>query len=387
MKITLVGPVYPFRGGIAHYTTLLGQEVQAKHNLQMISFKRQYPAWLYPGQSDRDPSSHPLKVQAETILDPLNPLTWRATSQAIKAFNPECVVIMWWTTFWAPAFAYLARQMASQNIPVIYLVHNVLPHEARPWDRWLARLALQPGVGFIVQTNRENERLKTLLPKVASSVCPHPVYDMFASQHIPQAKARARLSLPTGATVILFFGIVRPYKGLRDLLEAFGKLQVQDDHLHLLIAGEIWGDPSVYQDRIESLGLVQKVTVDNRYIPNEEVPLFFSAADLFVAPYNAGTASGATKLALGFGLPAVVTRNIVDKTLQNHTDRDVFIAEPGNPDDLAHVVRHALEEIKAGRIQAVQDNRTGWDQLVAAIENITSQGIPGEQPAPVRRES
>jgi glycosyltransferase involved in cell wall biosynthesis len=382
MRFTLVGPVYPYRGGIAHYTTSLAKAIQVGHTLQLISFKRQYPAWLYPGQSDRDPSSERLEVQAEYILDPVNPFSWRSTCREIEAYAPQRVVLQWWTTYWAPAFGYLARRLTSLGIPVVYLIHNVLPHEVRPWDRWLARLALKPANSFIVQTSRENDRLQTLLPGRTSVLCPHPVYDLFTSQHIPQGEARSRLRIPADKRVILFFGIVRPYKGLHDLLEAMSLLGDNTGRVHLLVAGEIWGDPSIYQRQIENLGLKDRVTIDNRYIPNEEVPLFFSAVDLFAAPYTAGTASGATKLALGFGLPAVVTRNIVDDTLQHHTEQDVFVSEPNNPADLSRTIQRALSLIETSRIKKVSDTRTGWTEMVAAIVTAPGDPITGQQVKP-----
>ncbi|TLM99460.1 hypothetical protein FDZ73_21815 [bacterium] len=143
MKIVLVGPVYPYRGGIAHYTTMLAKTLQdAGHDVKVISFKRQYPKWLYPGQSDRDPSGEPLTVPASYPLDPLYPWTWTRTVSSICRDKPDMVLFQWWTTFWAPAFAVVAAMLKRRRIRVGFLIHNVIPHEARPWDKILAKMAL-----------------------------------------------------------------------------------------------------------------------------------------------------------------------------------------------------------------------------------------------------
>ena len=165
MKISVVGPVFPYRGGIAHYTTLLVQNLkQCGHEVQVISFKRQYPAWLYPGESDRDPSLQPLKVDAEFILDPLYPWTWRSAARRVAHEHPDLVIIQWWTTFWAPAYIGLTSAFHARGQRFGYLIHHVLPHENRFWDRWLARMAFRCSDAFLLQNKTEIEHLEQLVP-------------------------------------------------------------------------------------------------------------------------------------------------------------------------------------------------------------------------------
>ena len=142
MKISMIGPVYPYRGGIAHYTALLAQALlQSGHDLQMISFERQYPAFLYPGESDKDPSANAIHIPARYLLDPLYPWTWQRAVREIRAAGPQLVLFHWWSTFWGPAYAALSHTL-RRSTPVVFLIHNVFPHEIKPWDRGLASLAL-----------------------------------------------------------------------------------------------------------------------------------------------------------------------------------------------------------------------------------------------------
>lgn len=365
MRITLVGPVYPYRGGIAHYTTLLAQTLRdAQHALQMISFRRQYPAFLYPGETDRDTSQQPLKVAAEYLLDPLYPWTWFQAANTIARANPDLVIIMWWTTFWGPAYAVLSRLLRARGVRVLYLIHNVLPHEPRLWDRLLARLAMAPARQYIVQAEREAQRLRILLPKAKIIMSPHPVYDMFAGQTIPKERARQTLALAPDVPVLLFFGIVRPYKGLRYLLEALHLLRQDGQAPQLVIAGEFWEPESEYAALIDQWGLAQQVQIHNRYIANEDIPTFFGAADIFVAPYVDGTQSGSAKLALGFGLPMVLTRCVVDETLAKSSA--VWVAEEQNAASLAQ----ALNEALAGDPTPRRLPEGNWRQVAAVIESL-----------------
>jgi hypothetical protein len=128
---------------------------QRGYPLRVISFRRQYLQWLYPGATDRDQSQQAIKTEAEYLLDPLSPASWQRTSRLIVADRPDLVAIQWWTTFWSLADAMLVRMLRQKGCRIIYIIHNVLPHEARPWDRWLARLALAPAQAFIVHTAAE----------------------------------------------------------------------------------------------------------------------------------------------------------------------------------------------------------------------------------------
>ncbi len=376
MDIVIIGPVYPYRGGIAHFTTLLARALAKRHVTRVVSFRRQYPAWLYPGASDRDPSQQPLRVEAEYLLDPLYPWTWWKAAQRIAALEPDAVIFQWWITFWGPAYAALAYLLHRRGIRLLFVIHNLMPHEARPWDGWLARLALRYGHNFLVQTEREKDRLLALLPHAAWTIVPHPVYDMFAGGRIPTSEARRRLGLPETASVALFFGIVRPYKGLRYLFEAIGKLRQRGKTIHLVVAGEFWEDAADYQQLAESLGISEQIKIEARYIPNEEIGLYFSAADVFAAPYVDGTQSGAVKMALGFGLPVIISRAITSDELANDRTHRLYWVDSKNADDLANEIAHCLDDNRtAAPAGAVGGTPDEWETLVEKIEAIISPAM------------
>ncbi|MCI0726025.1 MAG: glycosyltransferase, partial [Chloroflexi bacterium] len=166
-RFGLIGPTYPFRGGIAHYTTLLARSLREQHETLFISFTRQYPGWLFPGRSDRDPSQQPLQTEVERLLDPLNPLSWRRTLGRLRVWRPEVVVLPWWVPFWAPAWAVLGRGV--KRLPgrpkLLFICHNVLPHERGLPDRLALRLALAPGDGYVVHAQADAERLRRQFPQ------------------------------------------------------------------------------------------------------------------------------------------------------------------------------------------------------------------------------
>jgi len=369
MKYSLIGPVYPYRGGIAHYTTCLARALMDDgHQVQIISFRRQYPKWLYPGKSDRDPSQQPLKIDAQFDLDPIYLWTWLKTAETIRQYQPDATIISWWTTFWAPSFWALSFRLRRCHIPVIFLIHNVLPHEVHMWDVWLAKTTLKNGSVHIVQSHHEQQRLLSLLPNSIVRYHPHPIYSFFNGQTFLKDEAKERLGIPPDRKVILFFGIVRPYKGLKYLIDALARLISEGNNVHCLIAGEFWENKRLYLQQVHYLGISNRVTIDDRYIPNEELGWYFSAADLFVAPYSNGTQSGAVTLALGFGLPVVLT----DKIAQGLPEGiyNLRVVPSKDAEALAQGIEEVLLNLPTNQIPPLKTFDEGWSKLVSTI--ITS---------------
>ena len=373
MKVTLVGPIYPYRGGIAHHTAMLYRAlVTREHQVLLYSFKRQYPRWLFPGRTDRDPSALKLDAECEYTLDSLNPLTWLATAQAIRARRPDVLILQWWVPFFAPMWAVLARVARRVGIKVLFICHNVLPHEQRPWDVWLAKRVLRLGDGFLVPSQEERMRLLGLLPGRRVEVAPHPIYDMFAGQAIPRDEARWRLALPPPAPILLFFGFVREYKGLRYLLEAMPVIRIEFADVRLLVVGEFWQDKQTYLDQIERLDIARNVVVVDRYVPNEEVPVYFAAADVVVLPYTDVTQSGVVQLAFGFGVPVITTRvgGLAEVVADGETG---LLVPPGDCAALAEgVKRYFREGWEARMTEAIKQTRCQfeWKKLVVLIEEM-----------------
>ena len=369
MKVSIIGPVYPYRGGIAQYNAMLARSLDAhQHPTQVISFRRQYPAWLYPGASDKDPSQQTIQTQAEYLLDPFLPWTWQQAGTRIVQFHPDLVIIHWWTTFWAIPFAFINTLLNRKGLRVVYLIHNVIPHEQKPWDAWLARLALGKGHAFIIQTDAEQERLRSILPGAVIRLCYHPVYHFSFGPLPTQSEARERLGLDPEGIVLLFFGIVRPYKGLHVLLDALALLRQSGLTAHLVIAGEFWEDKTAYLTKIKELNLTEQVKIEDRYIPNEELGVLFSAANALVASYTSGTQSGVANLALGYGLHQIVSQVVADGIPPAYQG-DIQIVPPENVEALAEAIQSFIQHPDRFKQEKITTDES-WTQLVGTIQNL-----------------
>jgi glycosyltransferase involved in cell wall biosynthesis len=370
MRATIIGPVYPFRGGIAHYTAMLAKSfIDQDHEIQVVSFRRQYPGWLYPGKSDKDPSEYPVKVDAEYILDPLYPWTWRSAIRRIEGFRPDLIIVQWWTTFWAIPYSIINKSLRKRGMHVAYLIHNVLPHEERLWDAYLAHQALKQGDRFIVQTKYERERLDKILPGSKAIVFPLPIYKIFSEKKVNKNEARNKLGLPENKTIILFFGIVRPYKGLSYLLKALALLGNMGKEISLVVAGEFWEDKTGYIKQIEDLQLENQVRLYDRYIPNEEVSYYFSAADIFVAPYIGGTQSAAVGIALGYSLPVIATQKIAAGVMIKDEYESLSIVPPSDEYALAGALKAFLEQPRKSPFYSGRQ-KDGWEDLVRILAEL-----------------
>ena len=343
MKIALIGPVYPYRGGIAHYTSMLCETIRKQgHTLKIISFKRQYPQRLFPGKTDKDTSKQKIYIDdVDFLLDSLNPISWISTFKQIVEFKPDRLVLQWWTLYWSPIwFIFGLLNHLILKAPLVFIIHNVFQHEQQIFDKWITKLVLVWGDRFSVQSNDERNKMLSLFPQKKIRVIPHPVYDMFVDEKFTKEQAKKELYLPESTILLLFFGIVRKYKGLYDLLFAFPGILKETPHAILLIAGEFWDNKQQYLDVIHKLGIDQKIIIDDRYIPNEDVAKYFVAADVLMAPYNNITGSGVIQMAKGFGLPIMFREDIMK----------------GNP---SQIIKQKMDE----HFHICHDSASSWEDL------------------------
>jgi len=378
MRISLIGPTHPFRGGIAHHTTLLHQHLRARHEVDFLAFRRQYPRWLFPGRTDRDTSEHPLVAPGvEHLLDSMNPLTWLQVARRIVRARPDLVIVPWWSAFWTPhvlTIASLVRR--ARRTRLLAICHNVTDHEDRRFGPRCTRAVLSRMDDCLVHSAADEERLRALLPGARVTRGFHPLYEFARPSLLGKAEARARLDV-TGDT-ILFFGFVRPYKGLDDLVQALPRIR-RTRRVTLLVAGEFWEGREAFDRRVHALGLADAVRVVDRYVPNEEVGLYFSAADLVVLPYVSGTASGVVQTAYGLDKPVVATTvgALADIVEDGHTG---YLVPPGRPDALADaIVRFFEEDREAEFVANIRrfKRRFAWERLVELIETIATPATHG----------
>ncbi len=391
MKIALIGPTYPFRGGIAHYTTLLVQHLRERHDVLFVSYLKQYPKWLYPGNTDLDPSleSSTLQVECERILTPLNPLTWWHAFTRIRSYSPELLILQWWTPFWSPMLFFLTRLVHHRTkIRVLFLCHHVIAPEGGIFDWFLARRIFWRSQAFIVMSEEDFALLRRALPWARIKGVSHPPYDVFCRMPLSSREARARLGLEEHEPVALFFGFVRRYKGLRYLIDAMPRTREQIP-VRLLVVGEFWEDARPYHEQVQRLGLQNVVMFHSTYVPNNELAVYFSAADVVALPYLEATQSGVAQIALGFEKPVIATS--VGGMRETIRDGETgLIVPPADvtalSDAMVRYFRDGLKEKYAQNIH-LQEQSASWAPLIDLIEELAAPGeeLEFERPAPGTR--
>jgi D-inositol-3-phosphate glycosyltransferase len=384
-RIVVVGPVHPYRGGIAHFTEMTVEALAAQgHDVRPVSFSRQYPELLFPGKTQLEPGGDaPDAVRnAPRVLDSINPVSWFRTGFHIRDIAPDAVVFQYWMPFFAPAYGVVARGLQRHyGIPSFAVVHNALPHERHLFDAALSRYFLRVCEGFVVMSTAVRDDLRPLRRRDAPvEQIEHPVYQRFGDP-MPSAAARERLGLPAEAPVLLFFGFVREYKGLHVLLEAMPAIRRARPDVHLVVAGEAYDDPARYRAIIDRHGLGDCVTWHDDYVPSEDVSAYFSAADLVVQPYVTATQSGVAQIAFHFETPMVVTD--VGGLAEVVPDGEAgLVVPPQSPDALARaVVRYVREDLgatlRAGARR--QKDRHAPARLAEAIEGLIDRVTPSMQ--------
>ncbi|HET9235039.1 MAG TPA: glycosyltransferase, partial [Candidatus Eisenbacteria bacterium] len=319
-----------------------------------------------------------VRVDSERLIDTLGPWTWLAAGRRIAAWQPDLVVFKYWMPFFAPAYGSILRVLKRKNVRTCFLLDNVLPHERRWFDLPLTRYVLGPVDAFIAQSEAVARDLEQFRPGTPCLRVPHPLYDLFGEKRDREA-ARRRLGV-TARDVALFFGFIRPYKGLRDLLEAIARVPRTRD-LQLLVGGEVYGDAAPYHEAARSLGIEDRVVWHLRYVPNDEVADFMSAANVLVLPYTSATQSGIAQIAMSFDLPSIATDvGGLPETVRDGETGD--IVPPGNPDALAQALdtyfERGHEAIYAPQV-AEEKVRYSWGALVDALERLVVEA--GDRPA------
>lgn len=302
MRATLIGPSWPQRGGIARTTTALAAALAEENHLaSFLVPSRQYPRWLYPGHADEDPEACPHLAVAEPVFAVLEPWTWPRMMARVTAGAPDCLVLPFWTWAWAPLELYL---LARARRPAVAIVHNLADHDGSLVGRVAARMVLRRCAGYFCHAESVAHEMRRRFPGRPTAVHPLPPVPAPA---VDRGAARRRLGVAEETVVFLCFGLIRAYKGVDLLLEAFAALPRDCDAI-LLIAGEPWGGAArAIARRIQAPHLAGRVVARLEWIPEREVAGTFAAADVVVLPYRSATGSAVAAQALGWGRPVLAT--------------------------------------------------------------------------------
>lgn len=369
-KIVMIGPVYPYKGGIAHYTGLMCRALQKKYDVHMLSYKMQYPHFLFK-KEQKDYSNDTFKINdTDFRIHTANPFNWIAVARHINRLKPDLVILQWWHPYFSPCYWMICRLL--RHTKILFVCHNVFPHERFPMDRFLTRHVLANGDYYIVQSTLDERDLKSIKHNATYKKVVHPTYNAFKIQNLTKEDGRSLLHLDADSKVLLFFGFVREYKGLKHLLRALPDATKQLDNLKLLIVGDFDDDKQTYLDMISEFGIMDYIEIHDGYIPDKQVEKFFAASDVVVLPYESATQSGIVQIAYGFEKPVIATNvgGLPEVVIDGKTG---YIVGNGNDRQLSEQIVRFFQENKANDFRAgirQEAYRYSWDRMTDTIESL-----------------
>lgn len=375
MKIALIGPAFPLRGGIANFNEALARSLSKEgHEVIIWSFSLQYPSILFPGKSQFDKGVGPVDLNIKTKINSINPVSWFKTASQISSWKPDLVLVRFWLPFMGPSLGTICRRVRSKTkAPVIAIVDNMIPHEKRPGDKMLSKYFTSSCDGFIAMSRAVLNDISTFSSSPFKAFLPHPVYDIFGDK-IDKATAKSALGLSEKKRVILFFGFIRKYKGLDLLLKAMCEKRVRDLGITLVVAGEFYDDEKYYTDIIAQENISSNVILKKEFIPSEEVKNYFCASDLVVQPYRTATQSGVSQIAYHFEKPMVVTDVGGLGEMVDHM-KGGYVVLP-EPVEIAKAIEDFFlngREDAFSSYLTIAKERFSWTHFVKGIESLSTQ--------------
>ena len=366
--IIIIGPAHPLRGGgIVSFNERLAYAFQeAGHQCEIWSFSLQYPGFLFPGKTQFVNTPPPAGLTIRTLINSINPLNWIKVGMQLRKKSPSLVIVRFWIPFMGPCLGTILRLINKRQTKVICIADNVIPHEKRPGDYVFTRYFFKRCDGFVTMSNSVYDDLKKIVPGKPAKLTVHPLYDQFGPA-LSKEIAREKLSLNSHDKIILFFGFIRPYKGLDLLLAAMQDPRLQLMNVKLLIAGEFYENESRYHQLIQEYQLQKRVILHTNFIPDEEVGLYLSAADVIVQPYKTATQSGVTPLAYHFEKPMIVT-NVGGLPEMVPHEKAGLVCEP-TPIDLARSIEAFYKKDVSYFTAGIQEEKKKyeWSTMIETL--------------------
>jgi glycosyltransferase involved in cell wall biosynthesis len=373
--IIILGPAHPLRpGGITTFNERLCKAfTDAGHQCTIWSFKLQYPSFLFPGTSQFTNAPAPGGIHIVPAINSINPLNWIKVGRQLRKMKPDLVVVRYWIPFMGPCLGTILRIIKkNKHTRITCIADNVVPHEKRPGDSAFTRYFVKPVDLFIVMSRQVLADLRLFSSKSAQYL-PHPLYDNFGPA-IVQADARKKLqekfniSIGEQDDVLLFFGLIRAYKGLDLLLEAMQ--QVQHKNVKLLIAGEFYEPREKYDALLQHPAVKERILLHAGFVANEDVKYFACAADCIIQPYRHATQSGVTPVAYHFEIPMIIT-NVGGLPEMVPHDVAGLVCEPVAA-SIASAIDDYFHKGKAHFMPGLlaEKKKLSWDKLVDSIVAI-----------------
>ncbi|MCQ2146921.1 MAG: glycosyltransferase [Bacteroidales bacterium] len=363
MRIAILSSFYPLRGGIAQFNASLYNELSKNNVVKAYTFSRQYPQILFPGKTQyvtKDDEAVP--VESIALVDTVNPFTWVKAAKVISEFKPDILIMKYWMSWFGPSLGYVARRLKAQGCKVIPILDNVIPHEQRFFDKPLTKYFLSGTTGCVAMCDEVAADLLSIKPDSKYITLPHPLYSHFGEK-LQRIECENKLGIRHGMKNILFFGLIRKYKGLDILIQAFDKLP---NDYQLVIAGEPYGSFDEYQQLIDASCAKDRIFVFPNYIKDSMVKDYFSCADVTVLPYRSATQSGISSISYHFEVPMIVTD--VGGLKSTVGDRGTgIVADVAEPECIrAEIERYFSDErIAKGCIENIrkEKDRLSWESF------------------------
>ena len=382
MKIVILGTAYPYRGGLATFNERLARQFLSEgHEVEVWTFTLQYPSFLFPGKTQYSSEKAPNGLLIRRVLNSCNPFNWIRVGHQLRKAAPDMLICCYWMAFFAPAYGLISR-IARRNgkTKAIALVHNMMPHEPSILDKLFAPYFVKSQNGFVALSESVKEdiekieisNLKSQISNTPKAFSPHPIYDHYGERMTKEEACKA-LGLDPKKNYMLFFGLVRAYKGLDLLLDAFAQIKDQLPSLQLIIAGEFYEDEEKYRVQIASNGLDERVILRNEFIPDADLRKYFGAADLIVQPYKSATQSGVTQVAFHFEKPMLVT-NVGGLGEIVHDHQMGYACAPTADAIAEDVLDYFTNNRQAAYTAYLQKEKTkyAWSKMTEAFIKITN---------------
>ncbi|UOG73683.1 glycosyltransferase [Hymenobacter tibetensis] len=374
MKIVIIGPAYPLRGGLATYNERLARAFrEAGDEVKLVTFSLQYPDFLFPGQTQFSTEPGPTDLTIEVSINSVNPWTWWQVGEKLRREKPDLVIFRFWLPIMGPALGSIARRIKrNRHTRIVAITDNIIPHEKRPGDRPFTRYFLSACHGFVTMSRSVLADLRRLHFTQPAQYKPHPLYDNFGPAK-PKWEALQSLQLDPQFSYLLFFGFIRAYKGLDIMLEALADARLAGMPIKLIVAGEYYEDAAPYEALIRQHGLENRLVRATDFIPNEQVVDYFCAADIIVQPYKNATQSGVSQIAYHFERPMLVTD--VGGLAELIPDGEVgYVVKPtarAIADALMDFYEHKREAEFTVGVQE-QKKQFSWSEMVKALKEVAS---------------
>lgn len=372
MKIIILGSAHPLRGGLASYNERLAREfIRQGHSVQIYTFSLQYPEFLFPGTSQYSDQPAPDDLYIHVKVNSVNPFNWFKVGKEIAKLNADLMLVKFWLPFMGPCLGKISRIVKkNKKTKVISILDNIIPHEKRFGDFFLAKYFANSVDGFIAMSESVLEDLRKFDTEKPRAFSPHPLFDNFG-EAITKTEAYEKLGLAINEEHILFFGFIRDYKGLDLLLHAMSDERVRNLNMKLIVAGEFYTDAKPYAEMIQQLGIRDKLILKTDFIPDNEVRNYFCAADMVVQPYKHATQSGVTQICYHFDRPMLVTNVGGLPEIVPH-GKVGYVVEP-NPTAIAD----ALVDFYANHLEfkmrdniKIEKKKYAWSEMLAKIFEV-----------------